>query len=123
MSNAEAPAAGLFPADECSTVGGAYVFRIDADCNGNGMPDFMDIANDGTLDDDPTNGVIDEWQVDSCPCDWDGSRYVTIPDIFAFLSDWFANDPDAFNFGGTPGVPAIFAFLSCWFAANPMDPC
>lgn len=53
-----------------------------------------------------------------CPCDWDGNGSREVPDIFAFLTDWFNGDPDAQNFGGTPGVPAIFAFLACWFAPD-----
>lgn len=57
-----------------------------------------------------------------CPADWDGSTEVDVGDIFAFLADWFANDPDAYNFGGTPGVPAIFAYLSEWFAHG-VGPC
>ncbi len=51
-----------------------------------------------------------------CEADWNGDETVDVPDIFAFLSSWFAEDPEAHNFGGTPGVPAIFAFLSAWFA-------
>lgn len=44
-----------------------------------------------------------------------------VPDIFAFLGDWFSNSPYAFvggdgNGTGSPGVPAIFAFLGAWFA-------
>ncbi|MBX3402678.1 MAG: hypothetical protein KF699_04610 [Phycisphaeraceae bacterium] len=54
-----------------------------------------------------------------CPANWDGANGVDVPDIFAFLGAWFANDPDAFNFGGTPGVPAIFAYLGAWFAGCP----
>jgi hypothetical protein len=51
-----------------------------------------------------------------CAADYDGNGQVQVADIFAFLSAWFAGEPAAFNFGGTPGVPAIFAFLSAWFA-------
>lgn len=51
-----------------------------------------------------------------CPADYDGSGTVGIPDIFAFLADWFAGAPAAYGFGGTPGAPAIFAFLAAWFA-------
>ncbi len=57
-----------------------------------------------------------------CPADWDGNTNVEVADIFAFLSDWFNNDPDAYNFGGTPGVPAIFAYLGEWFAHG-VGPC
>jgi hypothetical protein len=57
-----------------------------------------------------------------CPTDWDGDANVTVGDIFAFLTAWFANDPAAFTFGGELGVPAIFAFLSAWFAHG-VGPC
>lgn len=52
----------------------------------------------------------------ACPADYDGNTLREVTDIFAFLADWFAGEPAAFNFGGTPGVPAIFAFLTAWFA-------
>ncbi len=52
-----------------------------------------------------------------CVADFDDSGDVEVPDIFAYLSAWFAND-DAADIDGTPGVavPDIFAFLSLWFA-------
>jgi len=53
----------------------------------------------------------------TCTADFDGANGVGVPDIFAFLSAWFAQDPRA-DVDGTPGigVPDIFAFLSLWFA-------
>ncbi len=57
-----------------------------------------------------------------CDADWCRDGAVGVPDIFCFLSAWFANDPEARNFGGNPGVPAIFAFLSVWFATG-TGPC
>ncbi|MBX3407657.1 MAG: hypothetical protein KF869_12935 [Phycisphaeraceae bacterium] len=51
-----------------------------------------------------------------CAADFDGENGVEVNDIFAFLAGWFAGEPGAYDFGGTPGVPAIFAFLSAWFA-------
>ncbi len=52
-----------------------------------------------------------------CEADFDGNGTREVPDIFAFLSAWFAGDVSA-DFDGTPGiaVPDIFAFLSLWFA-------
>jgi hypothetical protein len=52
-----------------------------------------------------------------CPADFDGNGVREVPDIFAFLSAWFAQNPAA-DFDGVPGiaVPDIFAFLSAWFA-------
>ncbi len=55
-----------------------------------------------------------------CPADFDGNGNVAVPDIFAFLSAWFAQDPRAdFDDDGTIAVPDIFAFLSAWFAGCP----
>lgn len=98
------------------------------DCNGNDEHDPTEIANSPDVDptngrpdlDENENGVLDECE--DCAADWDGDLVVAIPDIFAFLSDWFAEDPDARNFGGAPGVPAIFAFLAAWFAHG-QGPC
>jgi hypothetical protein len=52
-----------------------------------------------------------------CPADFDQNGVREVPDIFAFLSAWFSQDPAA-DFDGVPGitVPDIFAFLSVWFA-------
>jgi len=56
-------------------------------------------------------------QVPYCPGDFDLSGTVGVPDIFAFLSAWFAGLPSA-DLDGIPGigVPDIFTFLSRWFA-------
>lgn len=58
-----------------------------------------------------------------CHADYNKNGQVSgdVPDIFAFLGDWFASSPYAFVGGdgsgtGSPGVPAIFAFLGAWFA-------
>ena len=52
-----------------------------------------------------------------CIADFDGNGLVQVPDIFAYLSAWFAGDPAA-DVDGTNGigVPDIFAFLRLWFA-------
>ncbi len=57
-----------------------------------------------------------------CDADWCHDGVVGVPDIFCFLSDWFAFVPAARCYGGTCGVPAIFAFLSVWFATG-QGPC
>ncbi|MBX3405009.1 MAG: SUMF1/EgtB/PvdO family nonheme iron enzyme [Phycisphaeraceae bacterium] len=85
------------------------------DCNGNQIPDIIDIAT-GFSSDENGDDIPDECQPCSCPADYDCNGLRDVPDIFAFLADWFAGVPAAFNFGGTPGVPAIFAFLTAWFA-------
>jgi len=52
-----------------------------------------------------------------CAADFDGNGLVQVPDIFAFLSAWFAQGPGAdFDGNGQVQVPDIFAFLSAWFA-------
>jgi len=56
----------------------------------------------------------------SCRVDYDGDHSVGVPDIFAFLSAWFAGDLRAnFNGDGFLNVADIFAFLSAWFAGCP----
>jgi len=52
-----------------------------------------------------------------CLADFDGNGLVQVPDIFSFLSAWFAGDASA-DFDGNQlvQVPDIFAFLSAWFA-------
>ncbi len=57
-----------------------------------------------------------------CDADWCRDGSVGVPDIFCFLSDWFAFVPAARCYGGTCGVPAIFSFLSIWFATG-QGPC
>ncbi len=52
-----------------------------------------------------------------CRADFDLNGFVQVPDIFAFLSAWFAQNASAdFDRNGTTEVPDIFAFLSAWFA-------
>ncbi len=55
-----------------------------------------------------------------CAADFDCNGFREVPDIFAFLSAWFAMDPRT-DIDGVPGigVPDIFAFLSLWFAGCP----
>jgi hypothetical protein len=55
-----------------------------------------------------------------CLADFDGNGTVAVPDIFAFLSAWFAQSPSAdIDDNGLIQVPDIFAFLSLWFAGCP----
>jgi hypothetical protein len=52
--------------------------------------------------------------------DFDGDGVAGVPDIFAFLSAWFAYDIRAdFNSNTAIEVADIFAFLSAWFAGCP----
>jgi len=95
--------------------------ETDLDNDGNLAMDNEDLAifeaayragSCGAIPEGPTN----------CDADWCHDGVVGVPDIFCFLSDWFAFVPAAREFGGTPGVPAIFAFLSVWFATG-QGPC
>lgn len=55
--------------------------------------------------------------VTGCGADFDSSGTAAVPDIFAFLGDWFLNNGGAdFDGNGTVAVPDIFAFLGAWFA-------
>ncbi len=47
--------------------------------------------------------------------DVNGDLVISVPDIFAFLSAWFAGNAD-FDHNGVTAVPDIFAYLSAWFA-------
>lgn len=102
---------------------GGYQFTIDADCDANGVPDSVQLAANPGLDANG-NGLIDscEGGQPTCPCDADGDGAVVVNDIFAFLSLWFSNSPQA-DFDGQNGVQVadIFAFLDCWFSRPP--PC
>jgi len=68
-------------------------------------------------------GILNDWQLRfygteiTCPCDWDADGDTDVPDIFAFLSSWFAAAAD-FDLNGTTEVPDIFAFLACWFGGG-----
>lgn len=89
--------------------GAEFVIRIGAFDYQPGN-DSMEIG-DGVL-----NITCQTW----CPCDWDHNAVKNVPDIFAYLSSWFAQEARAdFDGAGGLGVPDIFAFLSCWFGPCP----
>jgi len=72
-----------------------------------------DVDGDGVV----TNSDVEGIARTLCPADWDGDCSRGVPDIFAYLSDWFAQDIGAdIDNSGTVAVPDIFAFLSIWFA-------
>ncbi len=109
--------------DGCGVVGGSamatfsvnagttYLIRIGTFAGAPGGQNFFDLSNFNC-----SGGPA------FCDADWCQDGSVGVPDIFCFLSDWFALDPEARNYGGTPGVPAIFAFLSEWFSTG-QGPC
>ncbi len=111
--------------DGCTSPETSYICEVAPDCDGEDGNDNAQIAQ-GDVDphdefpdvDVNDNGVLDTCESIICDADWDGSYEVDVPDIFAFLSDWFANLPAARCYGGTCDTPAIFAFLADWFASR-----
>ncbi len=103
---------------------GVYTLNASDSITANGF------ALDGEID-DPASGPLPSgngaaggsgsWSFtvlgNPCVADIDNSGSVDVPDIFAYLSLWFASDSAA-DIDGIPGVgvPDIFAFLSLWFA-------
>ena len=78
---------------------------------------YFDLDSDGAID-----GADVAIVNPPAPClaDWDASGVREVPDIFAFLSAWFAQDLRADVDGsGALAVPDIFFFLSAWFAGCP----
>ena len=56
----------------------------------------------------------------ACAADFDCSGTLAVPDIFSFLSAWFAQSPRAdIDSNGAITVPDIFSFLGLWFAGCP----
>lgn len=105
-----------FPEDRCEEEFFSYTFRILADCDNDDVSDLIQIAGNQSLDTN-YNGYLDSCEfIDPCACDWNDNGVLEVIDIFDFLTDWFANEPAAINFGGASGVGAIFAYLNCWFA-------
>ncbi len=71
-------------------------------------------AGDGTTCNAPGNNLTP-----CCRADHNQDGTISVPDIFAFLADWFAPSLRAdFDSSGTVSVPDIFAFLSAWFAGG-----
>jgi len=88
---------------------------------GNGEVDIYFTADTRDLVTQPNPPAIEVFYRMSvfarCSGDFDNNDVVAVPDIFAFLSAWFAQTYTAdFNRDGTISVPDIFAFLSAWFS-------
>ncbi len=55
--------------------------------------------------------------VECCRANFDEENGLGVPDIFAFLAEWFASGDRAdYDGNGTREVADIFAFLAAWFA-------
>ncbi|MBC7834238.1 MAG: S8 family serine peptidase [Phycisphaerales bacterium] len=90
----------------------------DADCNSNGVPDAVDIAQ-GLLEDLNGNLIADLCE---CPVDYSGNGVPDSADITVFLSLWFADIGGGslhadFNGSGATNSADITAFLAAWFVA------
>jgi hypothetical protein len=55
--------------------------------------------------------------IECCRANFDEENGLGVPDIFAFLAEWFASGDRAdYDGNGTREVADIFAFLAAWFA-------
>ena len=122
--------------------GGEYVLNSGfwsggfVDCNGNGIPDATDIADDtsedcnangvpdecdidaGTSSDDNDNGIPDECE-DTCPADFNGSGDVGAADLALLLGSWGPCPPDPeceadLNGDGSVGAFDLALLLGAW---------
>jgi hypothetical protein len=108
-----------------------YCLRInDYDCNGNGIPDSIDLAN-GTLHDCNGNGIPDECEIAagvpvicSCYANCDGSTsppVLTVNDFVCFQARFAAGDSYA-NCDGSTSAPVLtvndFVCFQSRFAAG-----
>jgi hypothetical protein len=58
-----------------------------------------------------------EFQGSSCRADHDGDSIVAVPDIFAYLRDWFAERSEAdFDRDRSIETQDLFDWLAAWFA-------
>lgn len=73
-----------------------------SDCNANGSPDDVDIAN-GVSTDENGDGTPDECQSPDCPADFDGSGQIDVADFSAFLVAFGSQDP-TFDLDGSGSV-------------------
>ena len=95
--------------------GTMYTFRFDASTGPGAAGVSIGLFKPGT----PTGvGATLIGPGSACgAADFDGVGGLTVQDIFAFLSAWFAGDPRAdFNHFGGINVQDIFDFLAAWFA-------
>jgi len=80
----------------------------------------LTIATRCVVTNDCGSETSDAATITVCAADFDCDGARAVPDIFAFLASWFAQDSSA-DVDGVPGigVPDIFSFLSAWFAGCP----
>jgi hypothetical protein len=88
----------------------------------------LDLASLPRVHDDPgmpnigigANGALDigayEFQGTSCRADHDGDSAISVPDIFSYLSDWFAQRlASDFDRDRSVEVDDLFHWLAAWF--------
>ena len=105
--------AGTFSVGPTLALTGNNVEAIEiSDVSGDGKRDIVVVtrANDRLV-------VFRNSSPPACIANFDGVGGVAVPDIFAFLSAWFSQNPVAdVNQNGSFDVPDIFGFLSHWFS-------
>ncbi|MBX3403161.1 MAG: hypothetical protein KF699_07100 [Phycisphaeraceae bacterium] len=91
--------------------------------NDSGRTVFVADFGNGTVPDEAVvvahlTGGPQQSPPNPCPPDYDRSGSVTIHDVFAFLTDWFAGNADYNNSGATDEAD-LFAFIVDWFNGCP----
>ena len=102
-----------------------WVADTDHPLTGQSIGPIFDLASSRIVPDslDP-DGVIENLlspdsgpAIPDCIADFDASGATNVPDIFAFLSAWFASDRVAdLDLDADTDVPDLFVFLAAWFA-------
>jgi len=84
-------------------------------------PSYPEMLGSGLIDCAAAVGLaINSESCSRCDGDFDSNGNSGVPDLFAFLSAWFAQSPLAdSNADGAIAVPDIFLFLAFWFAGCP----
>jgi len=116
---------GVCRALRFNTALGQWVADTDHPLAGQSIGPIFDLASSRTIPDslDPDGVIENLLQPDSgpaisdCIADFDASGAANVPDIFAFLSAWFASDRVSdVDLDGDTDIPDIFVFLAAWFA-------
>jgi len=110
---------------------GVYVLELELFTTAAQIEDsrpFWIVFNDGASEiehNEAAEWVSEHFAPQLCSADFDRDGTIGVPDIFAYLSAWFAGSPGPegwradFDGSCSVGVPDIFAFLSAWFAGCP----
>ena len=92
------------------------VVESDSDCDDNGLPDAVDIA-DGISEDTDGDGIPDECQ---CSADIDGNGQVDVSDLLTVIANWNCStgcDGDI-DGSGMIDVTDLLAIISSWGDCN-----